>query len=128
MRQPPQHHPGFLVWPAVLSPPPASGQESQVIARMTASGHASDSGERATASGHADLPRAQGNAYTDGATGSGQQTTTGHATSGHGVTGIDLRIETGHGSGQKTATAPGTSGHEKRAKWSYNERGASKIC
>ena len=125
-RQPPQHPPGFPVWPAVLSPPPASGQESQVIARLTASGHASDSGECATASGHADLPSGQGNAYADGATGSGQQTTTGHATSGHSMTGIDPRIETGHvetesshaasGSGQKTATAAGASGHEKRAK------------
>ena len=55
-----QHPPGFLVWPAVLAPLPASGQESQVIARLTASGHASDSGERATASGHADLPSGQG--------------------------------------------------------------------
>ena len=87
---------------------------------------ASDSGERATASGHADLPSGQGNAYADGATGSGQQTTPRHATSGHGVIGIDPRIETGHvetesshaasGSGPKTATAPGASGHEKRAK------------
>ena len=84
-----------------------------------------------TASGHADLPSGQGNAYADGATGSGQQTTTGHATSGHGVTGIDPRIETGHvetgsshavsGSGQKTATAPGASGHEKRAKRTMTE-------
>ena len=55
-RQPPQHPPGILVWPAVLAPPPASGQENQVIARLTAS----DSGERATASGHADLPSGQG--------------------------------------------------------------------
>ena len=79
-----------------------------------------------TASGHADLPGGQGNAYADGATGSGQQTATGPAESGHGVTGIDPRIETNHaktesfhatsGSGQKTATAPGASGHEKRAK------------
>ena len=71
-------------------------------------------------------PAGRENAYADGATGSGQQTTTGHATSGHGVIGIDLRIETGHvqtesshavsGSCQKTATAPGASGHEKRAK------------
>ena len=116
-RQPPQHPPGSLVWPAVLTPPPASGQESQVIARLTAS----DSGQRATASGHANLPSGQGNAYADGATGSGQTTTT-----GHGVQGVDPRIETGHnetesshaasGSSQKTATAPGASGHEKRAK------------
>ena len=121
-RQPPQHPPGLLVWPAVLSPPPASGQESQVIARLTAR----DSGERATASGHTDLPGGQGNAYADGATGSDQQTTTSHAKSCHGVTGIDPRIKTGHvktesfhaasGSGQKTATALGVSGHEKRAK------------
>ena len=71
-----------------------------------------------TASGHADLPGGQGNAYTDGATGSGQQTATVHDESGHGVTGIDPRIETeslhaANGSGQKTATAPGASGHEK---------------
>ena len=63
-----------------------------------------------TASGHADLPVGQGNAYADGATGCGQQTATGHAESGHGVTGIDPRIETesfhaASGSGQKTATA-----------------------
>ena len=95
-RQPPQHPPGFLVWPAVLSPPPASGQESQVIARLTASGHASDSGKRATASGHTDLPGGQGNAYADGTTGSDQQTATSHAKSCHGVTGIDPRIKTGH--------------------------------
>ena len=99
---------------------------------MTASGHASDSGVCATASGHADLPSGQGkNAYADDATGSGQQTTTGHATSGHGVPGIDPRIETGHsetesphaasGSGQKTATAPVASGHEKRAKRTTTE-------
>ena len=71
-------------------------------------------------------PAGRENAYADDATGSGQQTTTGHATSGHGVPGIDPRIWTGHsetesphaasGSGQKTATAPGASGHEKRAK------------
>ena len=99
----------------------ASRPVSSARKRAGEPGHASDSGERATASGHADLPSGQGNAYADGATGSGQQTTTGHATSGHGVTGIDLRIETGHietesGSRQKTATAPGASGHEKRAK------------
>ena len=77
------------------------------------------------ASGHAALPGGQGNAYADGATGSGQQTATGHAESSHGVTGIDPRIETGHvktesfhaatGSSQKTATALGAIGHEKRA-------------
>ena len=65
-----------------------------------------------TASGHSDLPSGQGNAYADGATGSGQKT----------ATGIDPRIETGlsmtesfhaaTGSGQKTTT-----GHEKRATW-----------
>ena len=98
---------------------------------MTASGHASDSGERATASGHTDLPSGQGkNAYAADTTESGQQTPTGHATSGHGVTGIDPRIENGHsetesphaasGSCQKTATAPGASGHEKRAKRNEN--------
>ena len=66
-----------------------------------------------TTSGHSDLPGGQGNAYADGVTGSGQKTATVHAESGHGVTGINLRIETGHvetesfhaenGSGQKTA-------------------------
>ena len=76
-------------------------------------------------SGHSDLSGGQGNAYADGVTGSGQQTATVHAESGHGVTGIDPRIETGHvenesfhaesGSGQTTATALGASGHEKRA-------------
>ena len=65
-----------------------------------------------TASGHAVLPGGQGNTYTNGAT-------------GHGMTGIDPRIETGHvktesfhavsGSGQKTATAHDVSGHEKKA-------------
>ena len=78
-----------------------------------------------TASGHAVLPGGQGNTYTPGATGSGQQTATGHAESGHGMTGIDPRIETGHvktesfhavsDSGQKTATAHDVSGHEKKA-------------
>ena len=58
-RQTPQHPPGFHVWPAVLAPPLASGQEPG-IARLTASGHASESGECATASGHADLPNGQG--------------------------------------------------------------------
>ena len=80
-----------------------------------------------TASGHSDIPGGQGNAFADGATGSGQKTATGHAESGHGATGIDPRIETGHivtgsfhavtGSGQKTATGHGASGHEKRATW-----------
>ena len=97
---------------------------------MTESGHASDSGERATASGHADLPSVQGNAYADGATGSGQQTSPVTPQAVHCVTSIDPRIETGHvetesshaasGSGQKTATAPGTSGHKKRAKRTMN--------
>ena len=73
-----------------------------------------------TASGHSDLPGGQGNAYADGVTGSGQKTADVHAESGHGVTGIDPRIETGHvetesGSSQTTATALGVSGHEKRA-------------
>ena len=58
-RQTPQHPPGFHVWPAVLAPPLASGQEPG-IARMTVSGHTNESGERATASGHADLPSGQG--------------------------------------------------------------------
>ena len=80
-----------------------------------------------TASGHSDLPGGQGNAFADGATGSGQLTATGHAESGHGETGIDPRIETGlsvtesfhaaTGRGQKTATGHGVSGHEKRATW-----------
>ena len=66
-------------------------------------------------------PAGRENAYANGATRSGQQTTT-----GHGVPGIDPRIETCHsetqsphavsGSGQKTATAPCASGHKKRAK------------
>ena len=68
-----------------------------------------------TASGHASHPGGQGNAYADGASGSDQTTATAHVESGHGVTGIDPRIETGHvetesfhaasGSGQKTARA-----------------------
>ena len=69
-------------WVSRLASRPVSSArkraESQVIARLTAS----DSGERAIASGHADLPSGQGNAYADGGTGSGQQTTTDHATSG----------------------------------------------
>ena len=44
-RQPPQHPPAFLVWPAVLALLPANGQERQVVARATASGHESDLGE-----------------------------------------------------------------------------------
>ena len=80
-----------------------------------------------TASGHSDLPGGQGNAFADGTTGSGQKTATGHAESGHGETGINPRIETGHvatesfhavtDSGQKTATSHCLSGHEKRATW-----------
>ena len=75
-----------------------------------------------TASGHSDLPGRQGNAFADGATGSGQKTAT-----GHGGTGINPRIETSlsvtesfhaaTGSGQNTATGHGVSGHEKRATW-----------
>ena len=50
--------------------------------------------------------------HTHDGSGSGQKTATAHVESGHGVTGIDPRIETGHdatesGSGQKTATAHG---------------------
>ena len=87
-RQPPQHPPVFLVWPAVLAPLPASGQGSQVVARVTASGHES-------VCDHSDLPGRQGNAFADGATGSGQLTATGHAESGHSEAGINPRIETG---------------------------------
>ena len=123
-RQRPPHPPGAHVWPAVLLPRPASGQEKQVIARMTASGHASDSGERAIASDSGERaiandraapPDRHGNAHAHGGSGSGQQTAPAHAESGHGVTDIDPRIETRHdatesfhaesGSGQKTATA-----------------------
>ena len=78
-----------------------------------------------TARGHASLPGGQGNAFTDNASSSGQLTATAHVESGHGVTGIGPRIETGHvetesfhaasGSGQKTATALSVSGHEQRA-------------
>ena len=94
----PPHPPGLPVWPVVLLPRLASGQEKQVIARLTAS----DSGERAIANDRAALPDGQGN-------GSGQKTATAHPESGHGVTDIDPRIETGHdatesGGGQKTAT------------------------
>ena len=104
----PPHPPGTHVWPAVLLPRPASGQEKQVSARLTASGHASDR---------------HGNAHAHGGSGSGQKTATAHAESGHGVTDIDPRIETRHdttesfhaesGSGQKTATAHSVSDHEK---------------
>ena len=114
-RQTPPHPPGAHVWPAVQLPRPASGQEKQVIARLTASGHASDSGERAIANDRAAPPDRHGNAHAHGGSGSGQKTATAHAKSGHGVTDIDPRIETRHdateslhaesGSGQKTATA-----------------------
>ena len=119
----PPHPPGAHVWPAVLLPRPASGQEKQVIARLTASGHASDSGERAIANDRAAPPDRHGNAHAHGGSGSGQKTATAHAESGHGVTDIDPRIETRHdatesfhaesGSGQKTATAHSVSDHEK---------------
>ena len=122
-RQRPPHPPGAHVWPAVLLPRPASGQEKQVIARLTASGHASDSGERAIANDRAAPPDRHGNAHAHGGSGSGQKTATAHAESGHGVTDIDPRIETRHdatesfhaesGSGQKTATAHSVSDHEK---------------
>ena len=81
---------------------------------MTASGNESNSGERVTASGHSDLPGGQGNAFADGATGSGQLTATGHAESG-----IDPRIETGLSVTESfhTTTGHGVSGHEKRATW-----------
>ena len=68
-------------------------------------------------------PDGQGNAHAHGGSGSGQKTAIALAESGHGETGIDPRIETGHvatesfhaesGSGQKTATALGVSDHEK---------------
>ena len=125
-RQRPPHPPGAHVWPAVLLPRPASGQEKQVIAHLTASGHASDSGERAIANDHAAPPDRHGNAHAHGGSGSGPQTATAHAESGHGVTDIDPRIETRHdatesfhaesGSGQKTATAHSVSDHEKSVK------------
>ena len=118
-RQRPPHPPGAHVWPAVLLPWPASGQEKQVIARLTAS----DSGERVIANDRAAPPDRHGNAHAHGGSGSGQKTTTAHAESGHGVTDIDPRIETRHdatesfhaksGSGQKTATAHSVSDHEK---------------
>ena len=122
-RQTPPHPPGVHVWPAVLLPRSTSGQEKQVIARLTASGHASNSGERAIANDRAAPPDGQGNAHAHGGSGSGQKTATTHAESGHGVTDTDPRIETGHdatesfhaesGSGQKTATAHSVSDHEK---------------
>ena len=97
----------------------------QAIARLTASGHASDSGERAIANDRAAPPGGQENAFAHGGSGSGQKTATAPAESGHSVTGIDPRIETGHdatesihtesGSGQKTVTAHGMNDHEKRA-------------
>ena len=115
----PPHPPGAHVWPAVLLPRPASGQEKQVIARLTAS----DSGERAIANDRAAPPDRHGNAHAHGGSGSGQKTATAHAESGHGVTDIDPRIETRYdateslhaesGSGQKTATAHSVSDHEK---------------
>ena len=113
-RQTPPHPPGAHVWPAVQLPRPASGQEKQVIARLTAS----DSGERAIANDRAAPPDRHGNAHAHGGSGSGQKTATAHAKSGHGVTDIDPRIETRHdatesGSGQKTATAHSVSDHEK---------------
>ena len=68
-------------------------------------------------------PDGQGNAHAHDGSGSGQKTATALIESGHGVTGIDPRTETGHdatesfhaesGSGQKTATAHGVSDHEK---------------
>ena len=104
-------------------PRTASGQEKQVIARLTASGHASDSGERAIANDRAAPPDRHGNAHAHGGSGSGQKTATAHAESSHVVTDIDPRIETRHdatesfhaesGSGQKTATAHSVSDHEK---------------
>ena len=67
-----------------------------------------------TTSGYSDLPGGQGNAFADGATGSGQKTATGHAESG-----IDPRIETGLSVTESfhAATGHGVSGHEKRATW-----------
>ena len=120
-RQPAQHPPAFHVWPAVLAPLTASGQERQVVARVTASDHESDLGERETASGHSDLPGGQGTRTLNYVTGSGQTTATGHTESGHGKTGINPRIDTGlpaiesahveSGSGQKTATAREATAH-----------------
>ena len=120
-RQPPQHPPAFLVWPAVLALLTASGQERQVVARVTTSDHESDLGERVTVSGHSDLPGGQGTRTLNYVTGSGQMTATGHTESGHGKTSIDPRIDTGlpaidsahieSGSGQKTATAREATAH-----------------
>ena len=122
-RQPAQHPPAFHVWPAVLAPLTASGQERQVVARVTASDHESDLGERETASGHSNHPGGQGTRTLNYVTGSGQTTATGHTESGHGKTGIDPRIDTGlptiesshveSGSGQKTATAREATAHGK---------------
>ena len=118
-RQPPPHPPGAHVWPAVLLPRPASGQEKQANALLTAS----DSRERAIANDRATPPDGQGNAHAHGGNGSGQKTATAHAESSHGVTDTDPRIATRHaateslhaesGSGQKTATAHSVSDHEK---------------
>ena len=82
-RQAPPHPPGLHVWPVVLLPRLASGQEKQVIARLTASSHASDSGERAIANDRAAPPDGQGNAHAHGGSGSGQKTATAHAESDH---------------------------------------------
>ena len=116
-RQPPQHPPAFLVWPAVWALPTASGQERQVVARVTASDHESDLGEHVTSSGHSDFPGGQGTRTLNDVTGSGQTTATGRTESGHGKTGIDTglpAIESVHvesGSGQKTATAREATAH-----------------
>ena len=72
-RQRPPHPPVAHVWPAGLLPRTASGQEKQVIARMTASGQASDAGERAIANERAAPPDRQGNAHAHGGSGSGQR-------------------------------------------------------
>ena len=72
-RQRPPHPPVAHVWPAGLLPRTASGQEKQVIARMTASGQASDAGERAIANERAGPPDRQGNAHAHGGSGSGQR-------------------------------------------------------
>ena len=100
-RPPPPHPPGAHVWPAVQLPRPASGQEKQVIARLTAS----DSGERAIANDRAAPPDGQGNAHAHGGSGSGPRIETSHdATESH---------HAESGSGQKTATAHSVSDHEK---------------
>ena len=72
-RQRPPHPPVAHVWPAGLLPRTASGQEKQVIARMTASGQASEAGERAIANERAAPPDRQGNAHAHGGSGSGQR-------------------------------------------------------